>query len=152
MSIVDVNPTEEGFLQRALDTVRARTDRLVRVCPGPNGHGYPLLDWMLSPLPETCERENLGLVIDYQGAAIPWELVIPFARAYPGLPMILVGASGQSLSVIPAALEVAANLIVELPDASDRPTVERLVGRFGSHRVTVSASTIVPDAWREAHL
>ncbi len=152
MSIVDVNPTEVGFLPRALSRVSARTDRLVRVCPGPKGHGYPLLDWMLSPLPETCERENLGLVIDYRGAAIPWDHLIAFARAYPGLPMILVGASPPDLDVIPAALEVTANLIVELPDASDRPTVERLEGRFGSHRVTTSAGTIVPDAWREAHL
>lgn len=152
MSVVDVNPTVDGSLQRALDTVAHDTGRMIRISPGPNGDGYPLLDWVLSPLPETCERENLGLAINYQGAAIPWDDVVRFARAYPALPMVLIGASIGNDKVIPAALDVAPNLILELSAGPGGEPPARLVDRFGAHRFTSSADAIEVDTWREAHL
>ncbi len=152
MKVVDVNPILEGSLQRALDAAVGDAGRIVRIRPGPNGDGYPLLDWVLSPLPETCERENLGLAIDYQGARIPWEDVVRFSRAYPALPMILIGASIGNDGVIPAALDVAPNLILELASASGGEALTRLVDRFGAHRFTVRADAIEAGAWREAHL
>ena len=151
MRVVDVNPTLDGSVQRALDAVGHDAGRMVRVCPGPNGHGYPLLDWILSPLPESCERENLGLAIDYQGALIPWDDVVRFARAFPALPMVLIGASIGEDGVIRAALDVAPNLILEL-SAPGGETLARLVDRFGSHRFTGGADAIEADSWREAHL
>jgi hypothetical protein len=152
MRVVDIDPTLAGSPQHQLDTVAGGGGRLVRVRPGPNGDGYPLLDWVLSPLPETCERENLGLVIDYQGAGIPWEDVVRFARTYPGLPIVLIGASLGTDRVIPAALDVAPNLILELAPAQDGETLARLVDRFGTHRFTESADAIEAGAWRVAHL
>jgi hypothetical protein len=152
VSVVDVNPTADGSLQHALDAVAAKAGRIVRVCPGPNGDRYPLLDWVLSPLPETCERERLVLAIDYRGAGIPWDDVVRFLRAYPGLPIILIGAAIGSDSVIPAALDVAPNLILERPADLDAATLSPLVDRFGAHRFTDRADTIDASAWEEAHL
>jgi len=152
VSVVDVNPTIDGSLQHALDAVAANAGRLVRISPGPNGDRYPLLDWVLSPLPETCEREDLGLAIDYRGAVIPWEDVVRFSRAYPALPIVLIGASIGSDTVIPAALDVAPNLILERPADLDAATLGRLVDRFGAHRFTDRADTIDASVWREAHL
>jgi len=150
--VVDVNPTIDGSLQHALDAVAASSGGMVRICPGPNGDRYPLLAWVLSPLPETCERERLGLAIDYRGAGIPWDDVVRFSRGYPGLPMILIGAAIGTDAVIPAALDVAPNLILERPANLEAATLGRLVDRFGAHRFTDRADTIDASAWREAHL
>lgn len=152
MRVVDVNPTLDGSVQLALDAVARDAGRIVRIRPGPNGDGYPLLDWVLSPLPETCERENLGLAIDYQGARIPWDDVVRFSRAYPALPMVLIGASIGDDGVIPAALDVAPNLILEVSAAPDGESLAQLVDRFGAHRFTQSADAFEAGTWREAHL
>ena len=152
MRVVDVNPTLDGSLQHALDIVAGDAGGTVRIYPGPRGDGYPLVDWVLSALPETCERESLGLAIDYRGAAIPWDDVVRFSRAYPALPIVLIGASIGSDGVIPAALEVAPNLILELASEPVGETLVRLVRRYGAHRFTDSAAAIEAGPWREAHL
>ncbi len=152
MRVVDVNPTLDGSLQHALDAVAGDAGRMLRIRPGPGGDGYPLVEWVLSPLPETCERENLGLAIDYRGAGIPWEDVVRFSRAYPALPMVLVGASIGRDGVIPAALDAAPNLILELISAPADERLAGLVARFGAHRFTDSAEAIEAGPWREAHL
>jgi hypothetical protein len=152
MRAVDVNPTVDGSLQQALDAVAADTGRMLRISPGPNGDGYPLLDWVLSPLPETCERENLGLAIDYRGAAIPWDEVVRFSRAYPALPIVLIGTSIGGDGVIPAALDMAPNLILELASAPVDAKGAGLIARFGAHRFADSAEPIDASRWREAHL
>jgi hypothetical protein len=150
--VVDVNPTVDGSLQHALDAVAANAGRIVRICPGPNGDRYPLLDWVLSPLPETCDREDIGLAIDYRGAAIPWEDVVRFSRAYPALPIVLIGASIGVDGVIPAALDVAPNLILELASGPIDEGLAALVARFGAHRFVESVVAIEAGPWREAHL
>lgn len=152
MSVVDINPTLEGAVQQALDAVTNNAGRVVRIRPGANGDGYPLLDWVLSPLPETCERENIGLAIDYVGAAPPWDDVVRFSRAYPGLPIILVGAAIGQDGVIPAALDVAPNLVLALSAERDRNSLARLVERFGAHRFTERLDAFDAGTWREAHL
>jgi hypothetical protein len=150
--VVDVNPTVDGSLQQALDAVAANAGRLLRISPGPKGDQYPLVDWVLSPLPETCEREDLGLAIDYRGAVIPWEDVVRFSRAYPSLPIVLIGASIGSDGVIPAALDVAPNLILELAPGPTDEELGAFVARFGAHRFTDSADAFEAGSWREAHL
>ena len=49
----------------------------VRLCPVRDG--YPLVDWLLSPLPELCEREGVALVLDFAPGSIPWNDVVTFA-------------------------------------------------------------------------
>ena len=152
MRAVDVNPTLDGSLQHALEAVAADAGGMVRISPGPNGDRYPLLDWVLSPLPETCDRERLGLAIDYRGAAIPWDDVVRFARAYPALPIVLIGASIRDDGVIPAALDMAPNLILELASEPVDEALAGLVARFGVHRFADSADAIDARRWREAYL
>lgn len=152
MRVVDINPTLDGSVQQALDAVARGDARVVRIRPGPKGDGYPLLDWVLCPLPETCERENVGLAIDYQGINTPWEEVVRFTRAYPALPIVLIGAAIGKDGVIPAALEVAPNLIIELSTRPDREALARLVDRFGAHRFTDSVNAFEADSWRKAYL
>jgi len=152
VSLVDVDPTVDGSLQQALDAVAAGAGRMVRISPGPKGDRYPLLDWVLSPLPETCDRDNLGLAVDYRGAEIPWDDVVRFARAYPALPMVLIGASIGGDGVIPAALDMTPNLILELALAPVDANAATLVARFGAHRFTDRADAVEAGSWREAHL
>jgi len=152
VSLVDVNPTVDGSLQHALDAVAAGAGPMIRISPGSNGDGYPLLDWVLSPLPETCDRDDLGLAIDYRGAAIPWDDVVRFARAHPALPIVLIGASIGGDGVLPAALDMTPNLILELASAPVDASATTLVARFGPHRFTDRAETIEAGPWREEHL
>jgi len=51
--------------------------KAVRLCP--NRDAYPLVDWVLSPLPERCEREGVTLVLDFAPGSIPWNDVVTFA-------------------------------------------------------------------------
>jgi hypothetical protein len=152
VSLIDVDPTREGSVHRALAAVAGRAGDVLRIAPGPNGDGYPLLDWVVSPLPETCDRENLGLAIDYRGAAIPWDDVVRFARAYPSLPIVVMGAAVGKDRVVPAVLDVAPNLVFEIAPTLDGDALARLVDRVGAHRFTERADAIEAGAWREAHL
>lgn len=151
MKIVDANPTDNGSCERALAALSDDGGGIVRIRPGREGDGYPLLDWVISPLPETCEREDLGLAIDYHPGDIPWQDVVGFARAYPGLPMILIGPDPMDV-VIPAALNAAPNLIVQLRGTSDIAGLARRVDRLGAHRFTPAAAAVDPRRWREAYL
>ncbi len=120
---------------------------MVRICPGSKGHRYPLVDWILSPLPETCERENLTLAIDYQDAELPWDDVVRFARAFPAVPMVMVGPAVGEDRAIPAALDVSANLVIELSCLLKWHLLPPLVERFGAHRFVYGSGR--RDAWEE---
>lgn len=152
--------------------------RIIRLCPGPLGHGYPLVDWVLSPLPESCERDNLALAIDYQESNIPWVDVVGFARSYPAVPMILIGAAVGEDRTLAAALDVVPNLIIELSSLRASLGFLPLLEQFGAHRFVYgsggrrsedlitrqldsnawgavfagTADAIGSGAWRETHL
>jgi hypothetical protein len=85
----------------------------VRICPGLDGHGYPLEPWALSPIPEYCEREDLALVIDVASPLeYPWADLVRFARGYPRLTIVALGAplGGPTAR---RALDSAPNLLLE---------------------------------------
>jgi len=46
-----------GGFERARRLTASAGCRVIRLCPG--GHRYPLVDWVLSPVPELCERQAL---------------------------------------------------------------------------------------------
>lgn len=176
--LVLVPPFIDDSAELRMAAASPDTCRVMRLCPGPLGHGYPLVDWVLSPLPESCERENLALAIDYQDANIPWTDVVGFARSFLTVPMILIGALVGEDRTLPAALDVAPNLIIELSGLRDGPTLPPLLEHFGAHRFVYgsggrsSADLIAPllnadvlgavlggtadaigsGAWRETHL
>ena len=176
--LVLMPPFLDDWAERGMHAGSSGACRMVRLCPGPKGHGYPLVDWVISPLPETCERENVALAIDYQDSGIPWSEVVSFARAYPAVPMIVTGAAVGEDRTIQAALPVAPNLVIELSGLRTGQGLAPLVERFGAHRfvygsggrgsetriprelapsvlealVAGTADAIESGAWRETYL
>jgi hypothetical protein len=112
--------------------------RVVRVCPGT--HGYPLLDWVLTPLPELCARERMAMMLDFSPGEPPWRELVELARQHPALPLVVVGGS-MSMYTVPAVLDATANVIL---DASGLPD---LAAEFGVHRF-VWGSAGSPDRMR----
>jgi len=100
--------------RRLADHRRAGAPAVIRICPGAQGHGYPLESWALSPLPEFAEREELALIVDYGAAegGYPWSEVVKFARDYPRLPIAALGAPLDGPTAA-RALDATPNLILE---------------------------------------
>ena len=128
-----------GIVARARAHAAHDASRVVGLRPARDG--YPLADWVLSPLPELCEREQLTLILDYVGAPIPWLEIVPFARCYPGLPMLLLGASVGGDEVAPSALDAAANLVLGVGRLGAPDDLVRLVEVFGSQRFAYASAT-----------
>jgi hypothetical protein len=111
---------------------------IVRLCPGPAGHGFPMESWAVSPIPEFCEREELALAIDYDGApAFPWSEVVAFARAYPRLAVLAMGAplGGPTAA---RALDATPNLVLDTSGAAraaDLPALAEMVRSCGGYRI-----------------
>jgi hypothetical protein len=122
-----------GAYARAREIVRAAPLHVVRLCP--TGHRYPLADWVLSPIPELCERESFALVLDFAPADLPWSEVVAFARAFPSVPLVVLGVGDER--VAPAALDAAPNLILHLEGT---PSPE-LVATYGGSRFVAVSST-----------
>jgi hypothetical protein len=131
-------PDALGTLPDRLKTRRGQgAPAIVRLCPGVGGHGFPLESWAVSPIPEFCEREELALAIDYGDAAFPWSEVVAFARAYPRLVVLALGAplSGPTAA---RALDATANLVFDtsgLDGAADLPALAAMVRACGGYRV-----------------
>jgi predicted TIM-barrel fold metal-dependent hydrolase len=135
--IVALPPTTgDDHPSRAIEAAAAGSCRMIRLCPGPGGHRYPLADWVLAPLPETCEREGLAIAIDYLDHSVdpPWEDVVRFARSYPGVPVVLIGPGIGVDRAAAAALDAAANLIFETSRGKGGKAIRSMVEGFGSHR------------------
>ncbi len=121
--------------------------KAVRLCPIRDG--YPLVDWVLSPLPERCERDGITLVLDFAPGTIPWRDVVPFARGFPTVPMVVLGVDLESDHVAPAALDATANLILHVADGAD-------VATFGPHRFVSpdgqTTAALLTGEWGSMHL
>jgi hypothetical protein len=121
-----------GALERALRIAASAALRIVRLCP--HGHGYPLVDWMVSPLPELCARERMGMVLDFAPADPPWRDVVDLARRHPALPLVVIGGSAGATHTVPAVLDATANVLVDVSGHPDPGAIPGLVATFGSHR------------------
>jgi hypothetical protein len=132
-------PESAGDLQERVSKARgAGAPAIVHICPGADGHGYPLESWAVSPIPEFCEREDLALVVDMGSpAAYPWSELVAFARAYPRLPMIALGAplAGPTAG---RAFDATPNLILDtsgVDDDSILPALAALADGRGAYRL-----------------
>ena len=117
---------------------------VLRLCPGPGGHGFPLEPWAVSPIPEYCEREEMSVAVDFADAPLGyhWAEIVRFAREYPRLPIVALGSplSGPT----PArALDAAPNLILETsaPGASQSDQISALVRSHGAYRFAYGSGT-----------
>jgi hypothetical protein len=130
-------------LERRVAAYRAAGGPAVlRICPGPKGHGYPLEPWALSPIPEFCAREELALAIDFQPGPndLPWSGIVGFARAYPWLAVIVLAAplGGPTAA---RALDAAANLVLDTAGATkaDEAAIPGLVRACGAYRLAYAS-------------
>jgi hypothetical protein len=119
-----------GALNSLLEIAEAQTARVARLCPAT--HGYPLLDWVLSPIPELCERHELALLIDYDSQRPPWGEVVAFARRFPTVPIVVLAEALDRELAVPAALDATANLVLQLTPECERAA--SLISTFGSSR------------------
>jgi hypothetical protein len=117
---------------RARKISTTATCRVARVCP--SGHGYPLADWVLSPIPELCVREGLALQIDFDPEPIRWQESVAFARTFPRLPLILLGTAIGEDRALPAALDAAPNLVIHVSETNAATELIELVQIFGTSR------------------
>lgn len=111
---------------------------VVRLCPGPDDHDYPLEPWVLSPLPELCERDEITLLLDtgVGQARYPWADIVRLARAYPHLVVVALAAplAGPTAQ---RALDATLNLVLET-SALIEPASDDLAGLAevaGAHRL-----------------
>jgi hypothetical protein len=132
-------PESSGDLPARVSAARAAgAPAVVWVCPGPDGHGYPMQSWAVSPIPEFCERENLALIVDPGDTPeYPWADIVSFARAYPRLPIVTLGAPlvGPTTS---RALDATPNLIFDisgLDSTSDLAALAVVARGRGTHRL-----------------
>jgi hypothetical protein len=137
--------------ERARELAADSASRVVRLCP--HRDGYPLVDWVLSPLPELCEREGLALVLDFDPAPVPWADVVRFARTFPAVPMLVLGVDLEADRAAPAALDATANVVLHVEDV---PELAPLIETFGAHRFVgphgETAATLVSGEWGSMNL
>jgi hypothetical protein len=126
-----VPPTgTRGALHRATQIAESARSRVARLCPVT--HRYPLVDWVLSPIPEICERHDLTLLIDLDSERPRWSEVVGFARRFPRVPMVLLATRLEHERAAPAALDATPNLLLQLTATS--PEIAHLVDTFGAAR------------------
>jgi hypothetical protein len=125
---------------RSLELIAHGGHRVVRFCP--LAHGYPLLDWILEPLPELCARHGAAIVLDFEGGSVAWGPVADFARAFPSVPVVVVGADVARDRSVPAVLDRTLNVVLTV--ASDG--APELIETFGAHRFVWSAGSSEPVA------
>ena len=123
---------------RVADYRMAGAPSVLRICPGPSGHGYPLEDWVLSPLPEYCDRERLALIVDVSadGMDYPWAALVRLARDHPSLPVVALGAPLRAPTAA-RALDAAANLVLDasgVVESGTRSDLADLVAEVGAYR------------------
>jgi hypothetical protein len=124
-----------SMIARLRAAIDAGAPRVVRLFPAGGGHGYPLEEWVLAPLPAICEREGYALALDYGADAnVPIGEVARFARSAPEVPMVLLGTHlGVNLGAW-RLLDRCPNVLMQLTPAGDADARVDAVRRFGAHR------------------
>jgi hypothetical protein len=117
------------------EAVAAGAPRVIRLYPSGGGHGYPLEDWVLVPIPAVCERDGYSLALDYgAGASAPLGEVARFAHSTPEVPMLLLGRHLDVNLGALSLLDVAPNVLLEVTPTLTALCLESAVDRFGAHR------------------
>ena len=139
-------PGRIGELERRVAAHRAAGGlTVIRICPGPGGHGYPLVSWAVSPIPEYCAREELALVIDFrsQSSAYPWSEIVDFARTYPRLAVVALAAPLNGVTA-GRALDATTNLVLDTSavEAADAFEVAELAATRGAYRLAYGSGMV----------
>ena len=143
-------PAPLAELERRVAAYRAAgAPDVVRICPGPDGHGYPLEAWAVSPIPEYCDAENLALIVDvgHPAGGFPWPEIVGFARAYPRLAVVAIGAPFRGPTAA-RALDATPNLVLETSAFVEADTADfaRAVRSGGAYRFVYGSGETGLDA------
>lgn len=150
-----------GALDRAQRIAGGRY-RLVRLCP--TTHRYLLADWVLSPLPELLEREGAAVLIDFAPEPVSWHETVALARAFPSLPLVVLGVEVGADRSVPSALDAAPNIVCAIAALATVEDLARLCELFGASRfvceagerakpmAAIAESELLPAEAREAAL
>jgi hypothetical protein len=112
--------------------IAAAGHRLVRLCP--TTHRYVLVDWVLSPLPELCAREGLAILLDFDPEPVSWRDVVALGRAFPSLPLVVLGVEVGADRSIPSVLDAAPNVVCAVAELATPEDLARLCKHFGASR------------------
>jgi hypothetical protein len=142
-----IRPGPIAELEAAVERNRAAGGpRAVRLCPGSDGHDYPLEPWAISPLPEYCDREGIAILIDPGPSSIgyPWAPIVRLARDHPSLVVVALAAPLGG-TVAARGLDAAPNLILETSALTDDDgeAFARLVATVGGHRFAYGSGDAV---------
>jgi hypothetical protein len=82
------------------------------------------------------------MLLDFAGGRVPWGPVADLARAFPSVPVVVVGADLVRDRSLPAVLDRTLNVVatVAAEGATD------LIETFGAHRFVWSACSSEPQA------
>lgn len=128
-------PFDHAEVASALTAAVGLGPRVVRICPGTEGHRFPLASWLLAPLPELCDEANIAVALDYGPlASLPWDEVVELARRHPSLCLVLLGRGTGELGVVRACLDAVPNVIFDISALGDAGWLGRTVAEVGAHR------------------
>jgi len=132
---VAVPPFNGAEVGAALAAADSSGPRVVRLCPGYEGHRFPLTSWLLAPLPELCDAANVAVELDYGPAQpLPWDEVVELARRHPSLAVVVLGRGMGELGVLRSCLDAAPNVIFEISAVGDPEWLSKAVAEVGAHR------------------
>ncbi len=141
--VVVLIPGDVGVIRDRLSRwAGAGAPRIARIHPGVGGHGYPLVDWLLPPLPEVLDRDGWALGVDPgDSRPYPWEPLVALARRYPALPVVALGAPLGDRTAM-RALDSTGNLLLAVAGGLDDRALTALalvVRQAGAHRVVAGS-------------
>ncbi|GAA3152374.1 non-ribosomal peptide synthetase component F [Kribbella aluminosa] len=118
--------------QRAME---AGAPRVLRLRPGIPGHRFPLVDWVLEPLPAICEREGYALALDWgPSGALPLAELASFACSAPEVPLLLLGDRLFEQTAIWRLLDRCPNILLQITNRAGPVDLATGIETFGAHR------------------
>jgi hypothetical protein len=128
-------PFNSAEVGAALAAAGSGAPRVVRLCPGYDGHRFPLARWLLAPLPELCDAANVAVLLDYgPKQPLPWDEVVELARRHHSLSLVVLGRGTGERGVVRSCLDAVPNVIFEISALGDPGWLSQAVAEVGAHR------------------
>ena len=129
------SPDPWESINTARKAMEAGAPRVLRLRPGALGHRFPLVDWVLEPLPAVCEREGYALALDYgPSGALPLAELAGFACSAPEVPLLLLGDRLCEQPAIWRLLDRCPNVLLQITNRARPADLATGIEIFGAHR------------------
>lgn len=141
------SPNHWESVDHAREAMDSGAPRVLRLRPGSLGHRFPLVDWVLEPLPAVCEREGYALALDYgPNGAIPLADLDSFGCSAPEVPLLLLGDKLCEYPAIWRLLDRCPNILLQVTSRARPEDVLTGVTTFGRHRFVFGSRGIGAEA------